>query len=277
MQILRARGRRLANRNLVIGHTVFPFDSDGITTVVDQGRYVRQDYEVLLRQNGLEPLEGWAPAGFNTCNTCGNQVTTFVAEGMCGPCVVRTKTEQEPIEALSDEEVAATQAAVEKANILVTLSDEELKDVKSLSEAEIRAALEEGRREREAAERGLALVPKASLVPGTGSAAPPPIPKDALLLGGKADPLLLGAPGPQTYELVIQTIPEGAEIALYRVIRDQLGMDMKKIRDVLTSSPIILLSTTEKSEADQMRDALLEINVESLVIKGPPERLPGEC
>jgi hypothetical protein len=65
---LKARCRRMALRNLLVGNTVFSFDKDGISVTVDTGR-VREDYEQLLMMNGVDAVsdaasssEGSAPA-----------------------------------------------------------------------------------------------------------------------------------------------------------------------------------------------------------------------
>lgn len=50
--MLKAIAKRFANSNQVIGNTVFSFDKDGLTQIIEAG-YARYDFEALLTMNGV--------------------------------------------------------------------------------------------------------------------------------------------------------------------------------------------------------------------------------
>lgn len=54
-KMLKARSKRFAETNQLIGNTVFKFNKDGLTQVIDAG-YARYDYEALLKLNGVSAV-----------------------------------------------------------------------------------------------------------------------------------------------------------------------------------------------------------------------------
>jgi hypothetical protein len=48
--------KRLASRNITVGNTLFKFNKNGRTSVLDLGNN-RLDYAILLRMNGVTPEE----------------------------------------------------------------------------------------------------------------------------------------------------------------------------------------------------------------------------
>ena len=250
--ILKARSKRLANRNLVIGKTLFPFDQNGIMSIPDRGRTTRPDYELLLKQNQVLPLEGWVPAGINVPKRCelfspGKEVRCELPAGHEGMCDYAGDTFVGYYPEPEEEPPARRTATVfepkpakrlpTKPDILVTLSDEDLEEVEVLSEEDIKEALEQGRRERDAAQ---------------GLPAPPPLPMTV------------------SYDVVIEDIPEYTRITVYRAIRDSIGTPLSDIKNVLSDLPATVLSGVSKLEADQTKFSLMQAGagVSVIAVKG---------
>lgn len=53
---LRAKARRYRNKTVSVGNTVFVFNDEGITEVIEQG-YTRYDFESLLKLPGVEKID----------------------------------------------------------------------------------------------------------------------------------------------------------------------------------------------------------------------------
>lgn len=239
--LLRGKNPRLANKNIVVGGTLFHFSDNGITEVQDTGSALA-DFKELVRLKKVMPLGSYVP-------------TTFK-----GP-------RRPPEKQIAPTPVPTAKPAAEEA--APKPAPKPAPAAKAAAPAPKAAPTPKPPPPPPA--------PKPTPPPAPKAAAPPPPPKPAAAPAPTPPPTPKPAakpepaptpkgPPPAMYNLVVQAIPDSVQINVYRTIRDKLGMELSSIRDLFSKYPATLLANIPKAEAKPLQKMLAEAGATAAVL-----------